>query len=364
MTDKCDSIMIANCPDIMIYHTIDGKCLSVSPACQIILGYTPQAFKNYSLFELVHPQDQARMQRFYKMLLEQPSRDILSHRWRSRDQNYDWFESSSQIVSDDSSTETKIVTLSRYIPEHRRLEKACQNYAEYADVARLIAIGETTANIAHELNQPLAAIVNYVGGCLRRLEKSHCNSKEVYSALEQARTQAEHAGKIIHGLRNLLKKRELQLSTVTINSLIHAILNLIEFQIHNDEVTVQLQLTEPLPVIRVDANQIEQVLLNLVRNALESMRHCPRRELTIATYFLSENQEIKIEITDSGEGFNEETAQKMFNPFFTTKAEGMGIGLSISRSIVKAHQGRLEAISHPTGGATFCFTLPKIHDEY
>jgi PAS domain S-box-containing protein len=364
MTDKYDATMMAHCPDILIYHTLEWQCLSVSPACQTLLGYTPQAFKNYSLYELVHPQDQTRMQRFYKTLLEQPSRDILSHRWRSHDQNYDWFESSSQLVVEDTAAETKIVTLSRYVPEHRRLEKACQNYAEYADVARLIAIGETTANIAHELNQPLAAIVNYVGGCLRRLEKSHCNSKEVYSALEQARAQAEHAGKIVHGLRNLLKKRELQLSVVQINSLIHTILNLIEFQIHNDEVTVQLQLAESLPSVVADADQLEQVLLNLVRNALESMRHHEQRDLIIVSSYLQETQEIKVEITDSGRGFSEETAEKMFNPFFTTKTEGMGIGLSISRSIMKAHQGRLDAISHREGGATFCFTLPINHNAH
>jgi C4-dicarboxylate-specific signal transduction histidine kinase len=304
------------------------------------------------------------MQRFYATLSEHSTHEVINHRWRGQDEKYHWFESNSRIITDSLTSEKWIVTLSRYVPEHRRLDKACQNYAEYADVARLIAIGETTANIAHELNQPLAAIVNYVGGCLRRLEKSRCNSKEIYSALEQARIQAEHAGKIIHGLHNLLKKRELQLSTMMVNTLIHTILNLIEFQIRNDEVTVQLQLMEPLPIVCADANQIEQVLLNLVRNALESMRLCTHRELTIATYFLEKNREIKVEITDSGTGFSEEIAQKMFNPFFTTKVEGMGIGLSISRSIIKAHQGQLEAYSHPNGGATFSFTLPIAHNVY
>jgi C4-dicarboxylate-specific signal transduction histidine kinase len=226
-------------------------------------------------------------------------------------------------------------------------------------VARLSTIGEMAAELAHELNQPLAAISNYAGGCVRRLQADSGEPRELIAALEEITLQANRASEILKGIRNFARKREAQRALVDINAYVSAVASRAAFAARKHQVTIQFELNDALPLVAADGIQLEQVLLNLLLNGFEAMHDVDesRRQLHIRTAATAE-QLIEVTVTDHGHGFPPEIAEDIFHPFFTTKPEGLGMGLSISRSIVEAHGGKLTAVLNHDHGATFRFTLP------
>lgn len=250
--------------------------------------------------------------------------------------------------------------LERQIGVRRRAEEdAHMRRAELAHVHRLNTMGEMASGFAHEINQPLSAIANYARGCIRRINRGTGDNTEILGALEQVAAQATRAGEVIKRIRTFVRKEEPQHVVIFINHVIRESLEYIKSDAERQGVVMETNLQQGLPRVEIDIVQVEQVILNLVRNALEAMTEnaVSARRLTVSSS-LTDRGEIKVTFIDTGPGLPGVDAESMFNPFVTTKSNGLGLGLSISRSIVEFHGGRLRATNSIDAGAVFSFTLP------
>lgn len=226
----------------------------------------------------------------------------------------------------------------------------------------LDTVSGTAAALAHEVNQPLAATVTYLKVARRLLEKSGTDAPEVFDVLEKASQQTLRAGRIVTSLRDLVRRRELDKSFVHINDLIGNTINLPEIAADISHTTIELEKGARRDYALVDREQIRQVIIGLARNALEAMRSTKTRRLVISTSN-PDNRTIRVDVIDTGCGLPESWADGAFEPFATTKANSMGVGLSISRSIIERHEGRIWAAPNREGGAVFSFVLPLAESE-
>jgi two-component system sensor kinase FixL len=224
-------------------------------------------------------------------------------------------------------------------------------------------MGEMASALAHELNQPLTAISNYMKGSRRLLAAStDPNVAKIQAALDRAADQAIRAGQIIRRLRDFVSRRESEKRVESLTKLIEEAGALGLAGAHEQNVILRLDLDAECDRVLVDRVQIQQVLVNLFRNALEAMTESPRREIAASSTKASDDT-VELSISDTGHGFSEATVANLFDTFFTTKETGMGVGLSISRSIVEAHGGEMWAETNDSGGATFRLTLPIASTE-
>ncbi|MDA9434080.1 sensor protein FixL [Bradyrhizobium sp. CCBAU 51627] len=247
----------------------------------------------------------------------------------------------------------------RDLTEHQQTQARLQELqSELVHVSRLTAMGEMASALAHELNQPLAAISNYMKGSRRLLAGSvDPNTPKVESALDRAAEQALRAGQIIRRLRDFVSRGESEKRVESLSKLIEEAGALGLAGAREQNVQLRFNLDPAADFVLADRVQIQQVLVNLFRNALEAMAHSHQRELVVANTRVADGM-IEVEVSDTGSGFQSDVIPNLFQTFFTTKETGMGVGLSISRSIIEAHGGRMWAESNASGGATFRFTLP------
>jgi two-component system sensor kinase FixL len=246
------------------------------------------------------------------------------------------------------------------LTQQREIETEGRRVQErLSQVARFAALGEMAAGVAHELNQPLSAIATYAQACDRMLQAPDADLPEVRDALKQISAQALRAGEIIHRLRYLMGGRETERRSTDINVVVEDLPALTATDLRQHRATLQLDLAEGLPTVAIDRVQVQQVLLNLVRNALEALTEsaAQRRDIIVSTQ-LVEDGEVEIDVRDHGPGVDEATVARMFDPFYTTKREGTGLGLAISRTIARAHQGKLGYRAAEGGGAVFFLRLP------
>ncbi len=245
----------------------------------------------------------------------------------------------------------------RDLTERQATETRLQELqSELVHMSRLSAMGEMASALAHELNQPLSAIANYLSGARRLLERGGVNEPRAEDALEKAADQALRAGEIIRRLRDFLSRGEGERRVENLPKLVQEACALALVGAKEHGVRVHYALAHDVEAVLVDRVQIQQVILNLVRNAIDAMSDHSRRELTVATAAADDGMAM-VSVTDTGPGVDEAAAAKLFQPFVTTKATGMGVGLSISRTIVEAHGGRIWTEPNPGGGAIFRFTL-------
>ncbi len=237
-------------------------------------------------------------------------------------------------------------------------QEARRHQADLVHVCRLSTMGEVATGMAHELNQPLAAIVNFANGCSRRLQSNLGQRQALVDAMGQIATQAQRAGEIIRRLRALVGKQPPIRSEVDLNHLVREVHSFVEFDAGKMDCTIELDLEPGGISVDVDLVQIEQVLLNLVRNALDALQEVPptARHLVVRTRSVGDAAEVVVQ--DSGPGIEPERMQSLFEPFFTTKVSGMGMGLPISQTILQDHGGSIRAESVPHGGAVFLIRLP------
>lgn len=252
----------------------------------------------------------------------------------------------------------------RDLTEHQQTQTRLQELqSELVHVSRLTAMGEMASALAHELNQPLAAISNYMKGSRRLLAgSSDPNAPKVESALDRAAEQALRAGQIIRRLRDFVSRGESEKRVESLSKLIEEAGALGLAGAREQNVQLRFSLDPDADLVLADRVQIQQVLVNLFRNALEAMAQSPRRELAVANTRVADDM-IEVEVSDTGSGFRDDVIPNLFQTFFTTKDTGMGVGLSISRSIIEAHGGRMWAESNAAGGATFRFTLPATDES-
>jgi C4-dicarboxylate-specific signal transduction histidine kinase len=224
---------------------------------------------------------------------------------------------------------------------------------------RVTTLGELSASIAHEVSQPLAAVVTNAGACLRWLDRGTPDLNEARDAVEHIIKNGTRASEVVQRVRALAKKTDTQKVPLTINELVKEVIVLVQHQLFSHRVSLRIELAPDVPVVLGDRVQLQQVIINLVMNGIEAMQSVTDRprELVIRSH-QDEAHQVVVTVMDCGVGISAENADRLFNAFFTTKSSGMGMGLSICRSIIEAHEGRLSGSGNVGPGATFQFVLP------
>ena len=245
--------------------------------------------------------------------------------------------------------------VARDITDRRRHEEASRLQQEKIQLtSRLTTMGEMASSLAHELNQPLTAISNYSMGAVAMVKSGQVDSDRLLLALEKAAAQAQRAGKIISRIRDFVKRSEPRRQEVDIQVIVENAMSLAEIDAHKRGIDIEHQpLTQP-PAVLADPILIEQVLLNLIKNGIEAMDQSEQRTLKVKVS--QHHNTIEVAVIDSGHGVSD--PDRLFEPFFSTKSEGLGMGLNICRTIIESHHGQLWATDNPEGGTTFRFTLP------
>lgn len=309
--------------------------------------------------EAVHPDDRARVQAAHVAKQHSGHFDE-EYRIVRPDGTVRWIWDRGFPILDESGHIYRIAGLAEDIT-HRKLaeDQLRRQQVELARMSRLSLAVELASNLAHELNQPLAAIVAYTQACLALLHQANTDPRVLTGPLEEVVKQGLRAGEIIRHLRELVDKHPAAQSALDLNALIRSVVHYAQLEVRQAGVVLRLELTDGLPPALADDIQIQLVVLYLIRNALEaiSAKNSEPREVILHTARLDAGR-VQVTVRDTGQGLSPEVQDRLFQPFFTTKAGGMGLGLSVSRSIVESQGGQLWATSNPEGGASFHFSLP------
>jgi len=229
---------------------------------------------------------------------------------------------------------------------------------DLAHVMRVTSLGELTASIAHEVNQPLGAVLINAAACLSWLDHEQPNLTEARAALERIVRDGTRAGEVIRRTRTLAKKADTKMAPLNLNEVLSEALILVQHELLSSRVALRLEQASALPLILADKVQLQQVILNLVINGIEAMQSVTDRARELVIRSEHDDQHVRVTVTDCGVGFSADNAGQLFNTFFTTKSSGLGMGLSICRSIIELHGGRIWAAPNVPHGASIQFTLP------
>ncbi len=310
--------------------------------------------------ETVHPEDRDGVRESIARSIEHDGDYHADYRVTLPDGTVRWIGARGRVEFNGDRRAQQMLGVSIDITERRQAElEAERQRSELAHLSRVTMLGELSGSLAHELNQPLTAILSNAQAAQRFLAHENADLDEVRAILKDIVDEDKRAGEVIHRLRLLLKKGEVQHQPLDVNEVVREVLKLVRSDLVNQSVTAQTELAPDLPMINADRVQLQQVLLNLVINGCDAMagRAAGEHKLVIRTALI-EGQGIRVSVVDCGAGLAPGKLEQVFEPFFTTKASGMGLGLSVCRSIVTAHGGKLWAANNPERGATFHFTLP------
>lgn len=309
--------------------------------------------------ERIHPDEKrALVQSLTKAINGDARRWSGTYRFRRDDGSWADVLDRGFIVRDGDGTAVRAVGAMTDVSERHRAEAEIRRMqAELIHVSRLSAMGTMASTLAHELNQPLAAISNFLSGTKRIAERPDVPRDVLVQALDGAEAAAWRAGEILRRLRDLVSRGTVAVQTEFLPQLIDEACVLAFVDAEARHVEHHLRLDPKAAWVKVDRIQIQQVLINLVRNAVEAMTRSPQREVTISTR--AAGKLVEVEVADTGPGLAAEHMETLFSEFMTTKSEGLGLGLPISRTIIEAHGGRIQGENRPGGGAAFVFTLPR-----
>ncbi|HKV26597.1 MAG TPA: PAS domain-containing protein [Candidatus Acidoferrum sp.] len=308
----------------------------------------------------VHPDDLSRLVAVWQSMIASGKGGQVEGRLRRFDGEYRWFLFRTNPMLDASGNILKWYGTNADIDDRKRAEEELRNMQmELERVMRAMTMGQLTASIAHEVNQPLSGIVTNAGTCLRMLDATPPNLEGARETVRRTIRDGNRASEVISRLRTLYSKKEPALEPMDLNEATREVIALSLSELQRNKVALRLELAEHLPLILGDRIQIQQVILNLVRNGSDAMNVVDDRpkELVIKTE-CDESSEVRLSVKDSGVGFAPRSEQKLFEAFYTTKSDGMGIGLSVSRSIMENHRGRLWAVRNEGPGATFLLSIP------
>ncbi|HEY1942592.1 MAG TPA: PAS domain S-box protein [Roseiarcus sp.] len=348
-------------PDAMIVIDETGVIQRFSRAAERMFGYTEQEAVGRNINLLMPEPDRTRHDDYLDRYRKTGERRIIGVGRIATGKRVDGstFPIHLSVGEMNSAGRRYFTGFLRDLTEQQRTQANLQQLqSEIAHVSRLSAMGEMASALAHELNQPLAAISNYMKGSRRLLAASpDPNAATIKTALDKASEQAIRAGQIIRRLRDFVLRRESERRIESVGRLVEEAAALGLVGAREAGVLLRLHLDSASDLVVADRVQVQQVLVNLLRNAMEAMSESARRELTVASARVFDGM-VEISVSDTGPGLPDTVLAKLFQPFFTTKEAGMGVGLSISRTIIEAHGGQMRAETNPTGGATFRFTLP------
>jgi PAS domain S-box-containing protein len=343
-------------PEMLCIAGLDGYFKRLNPAFERTLGYPIRHLLQRPYIEFVHPDDRESTLAQAQRLSEGQQIISFENRYIARDGGVRWLSWTALPVEDEGVIYATARDITGDKLAEQRLEKL---QSELAHVSRITTMGELATSLAHEVNQPLYAVCNYIQGCILRLEDDRLGRDELIDTLHLVAREAERAGGIVKHMRDFLRKRPPDPHDADINRVLTDLKVLIEPDARRHKVELAYDLADGLPPVRIDRTQVEQVIVNLVRNAVEAMAEAgsATRRVTLATTRDGDGR-VCVSVSDTGPGVSRQAADHLFNAFYTTKAQGMGMGLSISRSIVESHHGRLDHLPAPGGGATFQFRLP------
>ncbi|MDG4549551.1 MAG: PAS domain-containing protein [Candidatus Contendobacter sp.] len=344
-----------------VYGVAEERLLYVSPTYEEIWGHPVQSLLDRSLewMEAVHPDDRPRVRAAHFEKLESGAFDQ-EYRIIRPDGAVRWIWDRGFPIRDLSGHVYRIAGLAEDITARKLAEDQLRRQqVELAKTSRLSLAVEMASTLAHEINQPLAAIVAYAQACLGLLHKDQIDPRALTGALEEIVNQGLRAGGIIRHLRDLVRRHPAVQTAISLNALIHAVIHYMQLELRQAGVALRLELADPLPMVLADDIQVQLVVLYLVRNAIEAMSETDEepRELTLRTT-VDGSSTVLTTVRDTGRGLGEEATVRLFQPFFTTKPDGMGMSLSVSRSIIESQGGRLWATANPDRGLSFHFTLP------
>jgi two-component system sensor kinase FixL len=349
-------------PDAMVIIDVEGRVTSFSRAAQRLFGYVDEEVvgKNVSLL-MPSPYREAH-DGYLERYLSTGERRIIGIGRVVVGQRKDGSTFPMELAVGEVKGEQRFFTgFVRDLTERQESDLRIQELqSELVHISRLTALGEMGSALAHELNQPLAAIGNYLNGLRRITQKGgEVDAKVLSDALEKAAEQTLRAGDIIRRLRDFVSRGETERRVESLSKLVVEAGALALIGAKEQSVRVSTTLDPDLDLVLATRVQVQQVLLNLIRNAMESMATTERRELVIRTAAADDNM-VCISVSDTGSGIADTVMAQLFQPFVTTKDAGMGVGLSICRTIVESHGGRIWAENRPEGGAMFAFTLPAV----
>ncbi len=357
---------------IFVYR--NENILFINPRFSEMLGHAPQNVVGHSIWELFYDEDIPTVRSLVMRRKHDHFADLhYECRLIRADKSIIWADIASSVMANYEGATAVLVnfydiTEKKEAQAKRReiLELARKQEEQLVHSTRLAELGEMAAAISHELNQPLTGIRNFARNAYYMLEQHVGTEEDVKENLRLISEQVDRASKIIRRMRELARRSERLFAPVDINSIIRESADFLLPQMTLSGVDVTLDLSPNIPEISGDRIQLEQVFLNLLTNARQSMEDVQTRHLTIRSY-CDENPDCRvvIEVSDTGKGFAIEDAEKLFRPFFTTKktGHGTGLGLSISLGIIRDHQGTITAIGQPGNGATFTIYLPIMTSE-
>jgi PAS domain S-box-containing protein len=350
--------LVDHATDGFILRGEDGTIIDANRQACESLGYSRDELIRMTPLDFNPDMDAATLQHHSERMR---TGEILTFETRHRRKDGTVFPVEVRVREFQQGGQRMIISLARDITERKRAAEALREMRmQLAHANRVATMGQLSASITHEVNQPITAAVTYALAARRWLRAEPPNLCEVDDALSHIVKEGNRAGEVVGRIRALIKKAPARKDAVEINDAILEVIALTRTEVANSSVSVRMQLAEGLPRVQGDRVQLQQVLLNLIINAIEAMRDVgeEERELLISTR--NEPDGVSVEVRDSGPGFAPATLEDVFEAFYTTKAGGLGMGLSICRSIIEAHGGRLWASANLPRGASFQFALPAI----
>lgn len=339
----------------------DGRWLRVNRKLCEIVGYSEEELLSQKFQEITHPDDLAYGQRqMRRMLAGEPSTVVMEKRYIHKDGSTIWVNLTIATAFTPDGRPDYFISVIEDISERKRTETALQAlYSEMEQLTRYQIANQTAAAFAHELNQPLNAVASYAEAALRLLRAGNPRPERLTHAVESSAQQAQRAGRVVREFLAFMSQNEVPIEAVDLNRVVHAVLAHVEADGFN-VAAFHLELDPTLAPVRANQLQVEKVLVNLVENSIEAMHGAgiSARSITVTVRTAADEAMAQATVTDSGPGIDQQTVHRIFDPFFSTKPKGLGMGLSISRAIIESYGGQLWVDSKPGVGASFHFTLP------